>query len=166
MSLEIGESYDKLRIEFVQLVNEWSRFIRMAVILKDPQPTTTADREILKQEIAEENRKIDECKEMVDQLKFENLDVFQKVENNSKLLQETRGQIRENKLKPELRPTPLTIETTFPEIKTFLRGFSTYIRSGEQSPGNLVFEVASNNVDNFWMKMFEGCWFKEETTLW
>ena len=88
---------------------------------------------------------------MVDQLKFENLDVFQKVENNSKLLQERRGQIRENKLKPELRPTPLTIETTFPEIKTFLRGFSTYIRSGEQSPGNLVFEVASNNVDSFWM---------------
>ena len=86
LSLEIGESYDKLRIELVQLVNEWSRFIRMAVILKDPQPTTTADREILKQEIAEENRKIDECKEMVDQLKFENLDVFQKVENNSKLL--------------------------------------------------------------------------------
>ena len=42
---------------------------------------------------------------MVDQLKFENLDVFQKIENNSKLWQETRGQIRENKLKPELRPT-------------------------------------------------------------
>ena len=89
LSLEIGESYDKLRIELVQLVNEWSRFIRMAVILKDPQPTTAADREILKQEIAEENRKIDEYKEMVDQLKLENLDVFQKIENNSKLWQET-----------------------------------------------------------------------------
>ena len=81
----------------------------MAVILKDPQPQSSADREILKQEIDEENRKIDEYKEMVDQLKFENLDVFQKIENNSKLCQETRGKIRENKLKPELRPTPLTI---------------------------------------------------------
>ena len=48
----------------------------MAIILKDPQPKTTADREILKQEIAEENRKIDEYKKMVDQLKFEYLDVF------------------------------------------------------------------------------------------
>ena len=81
------------------------------------------------------------------------------------MCRETRGQIRENKLKPELRPAPLTIETTFPEVKTFLRGFSTYIKSGEQSPGNLVFEVASNNVDSFWMKMFEGWAFSEETTL-
>ena len=40
LSLEIGESYDKLCIELVQLVNEWSRFIRMAVILKEPQPQT------------------------------------------------------------------------------------------------------------------------------
>jgi len=54
LSLEIGESFDKLRLELVQLINEWSRFIRMAVILKDPQPKTPPDREILKQEIAEE----------------------------------------------------------------------------------------------------------------
>ena len=59
----------------------------------------------------------------------------------------------------------MTIETTFPEVKTFLRGFSTYVKSGEQSPGNLVFEVAFNNVDSFWMKMFEGWAFNEETTL-
>ena len=38
LSLEIGESYDKPCIELVQLVNERSRFIRMAVILKEPQP--------------------------------------------------------------------------------------------------------------------------------
>ena len=99
LSLEIGESYDKLRLELVQLINEWSRFIRMAVILKDPQPKTPADREILKQEISEENRKMEEYKEMVDQLKFENIDVFQKVEYNSKFLQETQGQFKENKLK-------------------------------------------------------------------
>ena len=91
LSLELGASYDKLRTELEQLVNEWSRFIRMAVILKDPQPQSSADREILKQEIDEENRKIDEYKEMVDQLKFENLDVFQKIENNSKFFRETRG---------------------------------------------------------------------------
>ena len=59
----------------------------------------------------------------------------------------------------------MTVDTTFAEVKTFLRGFSTYIRSGEQSPGNLVFEVASNNVDSFWMKMFEGWGFNEKTTL-
>jgi len=38
----------------------------MAVILKEPQPQSSADREILKQEIDDENRKIDEYKEMVD----------------------------------------------------------------------------------------------------
>ena len=58
LSLEIGESYDKLRLELVQLINEWSRFIRLAVIVKDPQPKTPADREILKQEIAEEIEKL------------------------------------------------------------------------------------------------------------
>ena len=80
---------------------------------------------------------------------------------NSKFLQETQGQIKENKLKPELRPNPLTTETTFQEIKTFLRGFTTYINSGEQSPVISVFEVASDNVDSFWMKMFEGWGFNE-----
>ena len=114
---ELSSSYDKIRNELEILVTEWSRFIRMAVIVKDPQPTTPADREILKQEIDDENRKIDEYRKMVDELKLENLDVFRKIENNSKLLQETQRQIRENSLKPEFRPTPLTIETTFPEIK-------------------------------------------------
>ena len=28
-----------------------------------------------------------------------------------------------------------------------------------------MFEVASNNVDRFWMKMFEGWGFNEKTTL-
>ena len=28
-----------------------------------------------------------------------------------------------------------------------------------------MFEVASNNVDSFWMKMFEGWGLSEETTL-
>ena len=32
LSLEIGESYDKLCTELTQLVNEWSRFIRRTVI--------------------------------------------------------------------------------------------------------------------------------------
>merc|ERR1712105_65434 len=118
-----------------------------------------------KQEIDNEMKRIDEYKEMVDQLKFENLDVFTKIENSSKMCQETHGPIRENKLKPELRPAPLTVDTTFTETKTFLRSFSNYIKSGKQSPGDLVFEVASNNVDSFWLTMFEGWAFNEETTL-
>merc|ERR1712030_76326 len=69
----------------------------------------------------------------------------------------------------EFRPTPLTIETALPEIKTIIRSFSTYIQTGsdtiDQLPCSLVFEVASNNVDSFWMKMFEGWGFSEETTL-
>ena len=102
---------------------------------------------------------------MVDQLKFKNLDVFAKIKNSSKMCQKTHGPIREDKLKPEFRPAPLTVNTTFLETKTFLRGFSTYIKTGEQSSGDLVFEVASNNVDSFWMKMFEGWGFSEETNL-
>ena len=102
---------------------------------------------------------------MIDQLKFENIGVFQKVEYNSKFLQETQGQIKENKLNPEFKPNPLTTETAFQEIKTFLRFFSTYINSGEQSPGISVFKVASDNVDSFWRKMFEEWAFNQKTTL-
>merc|ERR1711888_471201 len=109
--------------------------------------------------------KIDEYKEIVDQLKFVNLDVFAKIEESSKMCQKKHGLIREDKLKTECRPAPLTVNTTFSETKTFLRGFSTYIKTGEQSSGDLVFEVVSNNVDSFWMKMSEGWGFSEETKL-
>ena len=91
---------------------------------------------------------------MIDDLKLENLDVFRKIEDNSKSFQELQGHIRENNLKTELRPTPLTIDTTFPEVKTYIRNFSNYIQSGndklDQLPEGLVFEIASNNADSFW----------------
>ena len=128
--LTIEESYDKLGIELTQLVNEWYRFIKLTVISKEPQPQSSAERGILKQEIDNEMKRIDEHKEMVDQLKFENHDVFTKIENSFKMCQETHGPIRENKLKPELRHALLTVDTTFTEVKTFLRGFSTYIKLG------------------------------------
>ena len=105
------------------LVEKWAQFIRMAVIVKDPQPSTPAEREILKREINDENEKIDEYRKMIDELKLENLDVFRKVEDNSKSFQELQGHIRENRLKSELRPAPLTIDTTFPEVKTYIRNF-------------------------------------------
>ena len=156
LAVQMGESHDKLCSELNQLVDEWSRYIRLTVISKEPSPRSPADREILKQEIDDQTRQINEYKEMVDQLKLENLDGFVKIENSSKMCQEKHSLIREDKLKPEFRPPLLTVNTTFLETKTFLRSFSTYIKTGEQSSEDLVFEVASNNVDSFWMKMFEG----------
>ena len=101
-SLKIGSSYDKLRNELEELVTEWSRFIRMAVIVKDPQPTTPADREILNREIDNENRKIDEYRKMVDELKLENLDVFRKI----KIVANTRtNQGKQIKTRVQTRPT-------------------------------------------------------------
>ena len=101
--------------------------------------------------------------------KLENLDTFKKIENNSKSFQVSQGHLKENKLKSELRPTPLTINTTFPEVKTYLRNFSNYIQSGndklDQLPEGLVFEIASNNADSFWIHMFQGWGFCEKTTL-
>ena len=58
-SLEIGSAYDKLRADLEVLVEKWAQFIRVAVIAKDPQPSTAAEREILKREINHENEKID-----------------------------------------------------------------------------------------------------------
>ena len=84
LGVQIGESYDKLGLELNQLVEDWSRYIRMAVISKEPQPSTEPEREILKIEIDEQSRQIDDYKEMIDELKLENLDIFTKIENNSK----------------------------------------------------------------------------------
>ena len=71
---------------------------------KEPQPQSPADREILKQEIDDQLGQINEYKETVDQLKFENLDVFAKIENSSKMCQKKHSPIREDKLKPEFSP--------------------------------------------------------------
>ena len=106
LAVQMGESHDKLCSELNQLVEEWSRYIRLTVISKEPPPQSPADREILKLEIDDQTRQIDEYKEMVDQLKLENLDVFARIENSSKMCQEKHNPIREDKLKPEFRPPP------------------------------------------------------------
>ena len=36
-SLKISSAYDKLRTELEELVEKWAQFIRMAVIVKDPE---------------------------------------------------------------------------------------------------------------------------------
>ena len=87
LGVQIEESYDKLIIELEQLVEDWYRYIRLAVLAKEPQPSTEPEREILKLEIDKQSRKIDEYKEMVHQVKFENLDIFTKIENCSKQCQ-------------------------------------------------------------------------------
>ena len=106
LAVQMGESHDKLCSELNQLVDEWSRYIRLTVISKEPSPRSPADREILKQEIDDQTRQINEYKEMVDQLKLENLDVFAKIESSSKMCQEKHSLIREDKLKPKFRPPP------------------------------------------------------------
>ena len=106
LGVQIEESYDKLCLELEQLVEDWYRYIRLAVLAKEPQPSTEPEREILKLEIDEQSRQIDEYKEMVHQVKFENLDIFTKIENGSKQCQEKHTLIREHGLKPGLRPPP------------------------------------------------------------
>ena len=79
------------------LVEKWAQFIRVAVIAKDPQPSTAEEREILKREINHENEKIDEYRKMIDELKLENLHFFRRIEDNSKWFQELQGRIKENR---------------------------------------------------------------------
>ena len=102
-----------------EMVETWTEFIRLAVIAKDPQPSTVEEREILKREIDQQNEKINDYRRSIDNLKLENLDTFKKIENNSKLFQVSQGHLKENKLRSELRPTPLTTNNTFQEVKTY-----------------------------------------------
>ena len=72
-------------------------------------------------------------------------------------------------MRSELRPNPLTVNSSLSEVNTFLRNFSTYIQSGngksDQLPEGIIFEVAKTNVDSFWTKMLEGWGFCEKTKL-
>merc|ERR1712215_306743 len=85
----------------------------------------------------------------------------------SKFCEQSYTLIKENQLKPELRPSPLTINSSFTDVKDFLQNFSKYIKSGEQTPGlnGLVFQIASTNLDNFWMTLLNGWHFNETTNL-
>ena len=164
LGFSIEESYEKLVIDLGLLVEDWYRYIQLSVLARDPQPQTGPEIEILKIEIGDQSKQIEEYKEMVNQIKFENLDIFTKIEMSSKIGREEHITIDESKLNKELRPPLLTVNTNFIETKMFLRQFSTYATSGE-SKGDLIFEVAKNNVDSFWQKMFEGWSFNEQATL-
>ena len=60
------------------------RIHSVTVISKEPQPQSAEERDILKNEIDEEMKMIDEYKNMEDKLKFENLDIFSIIELSSK----------------------------------------------------------------------------------
>ena len=113
LGIQIEESYDKLIIELEDLVEHWHMYIRLSVIAKDPQPQTEPEREVLKIEIDKQSKQIDKYKELVHQIKFENLDIFTKIENNSTVCQVKDTLIKEQGLKQELRPLPLTVNTNF-----------------------------------------------------
>ena len=120
---------------------KWAQLIRMAVIVKDPEPRTPADREILKREINDENKEIDEYRKTVDELKLKNLDVFRKIENNSMQIEEAR-----NHEISKTRPTNLD-ETDARLLGEVQHGFSwqgglekskDHILSGKEKSQQLV----------------------------
>ena len=151
------------------MIVNWNEFIRLAVISNDLQPVTKAEREELKREIDQQTGKINEFTTEVDSIKLENLETFKKIEDILKSHKNTREHQEENQLKSELKPTPLTVNSSLSDAITFLRNFSTYILSGngelDQLPEGMIAGIVRINVDNFWMKMLEGWGFGEQTTL-
>ena len=70
IALEIGPAYSKIRADLEVMVENWNKFIRLAVISKDPQPVTVEERENLKREIDQQNEKINDYRRSVDNLNF------------------------------------------------------------------------------------------------
>ena len=116
--------YSKIRADLGVMVENWNEFIRMAVISKDPQPVTGEERENLKREIDQQTEKINDYRRSVDVITLENLETFKKIKNISRLFQIAQGHQKENILRSELRPTPLTVNSSLSEVNTFLRNFS------------------------------------------
>ena len=95
IALEIGPAYSKIRADLGAMVENWNEFIRLAVISKVPQPVTRGEREDLKKEIDPQTEKINEYIRSVNVIKLENLKIFKKIEDISKLLQTAQGHQRE-----------------------------------------------------------------------
>ena len=125
------------------------------------------EREDLKREIDQQTEKINDYIRPFDIIKLENLDTFKKIEDILKPPQPAQKHQTETNLRSELRPTPLTINSSLFEVITFSRNFSKYVQSGngtlDQLPEGTIFELARTNVDNFWMQMLEGWGFGEKT---
>ena len=126
----------------------------------------TREREDLKREIDQQTEKINDYVRSVDIIKLENLGTFKKIEDILKSPQNAQEHQRENQLRSELRPTPLTINSSLSEVITFLRNFSKCIQSrngkSDQLPKGIIFEVVKTNVDSFWITMLEGWGFCEK----
>ena len=101
-------------------------------------------------------------------IELEHLDTFKKIEDILKP-QPTQKHQTEINLRSELRPIPLTANSSLIEVITFSRNFSRYVQSGncqsDQLPEGTIFELAKTNVDNFWMTMLTGWGFEERTQL-
>ena len=164
--ISIDKSYDKLVIKLADLVEDWQSFITLTASSKEPIHTNE-DRANLKKDIADEVANINNFKDMVDSIKFENMDLFAKLENLAKNNEETSQLINEIELKPELRPVTLSVNSTFIDIKIYIRDFTRYIQSRENTNDvELIFDVASSTIDHYWRMMLEKGWkFDQTTTL-
>ena len=120
-------------VELSELVDDWNNFITLTASSKEPYIQTNEDRDKLKSEIDEEMAKIDEFKNMVDEIKFENIDLFSKIEKMAKFCENTLKPIQETELKPEMRPLTLTKNSSFADVKFFIRNFSRYANSGDNT---------------------------------
>ena len=149
-----------------ELVDDWNDFITQTASSKEPDIHTNEDRAKLKSDIAEEMANIEEFKSMVDDIKFENLDLFSRIENLAKFCEDSTQLIQETELKPEMRPMTLTVDSSFVDVKIFIRDFSKYANSGDNTSNTneLVFDIASSNIDHFWRTMLEQGWKFDETT--
>ena len=64
-----------------------------------------------------------------------------------------------------MRPMTLTVNSNFVDVKIFIRDFTKYVNSGENTNTNeLVFDIASSNIDHFWRMMLEKGWKFDLTT--
>ena len=129
--IAIEKSYYKLVVKLAELVDDWNDFITLTASSKELDIHTNEDRAKLKSDIAEEIANIEEFKNMVDDIKFENLDLFLRIENLAKFCEDSTQLIQETELKPEIRPMTLTFNSNFVDVKIFIRDFTKYVNSGK-----------------------------------
>ena len=97
---------------------------------------------------------------LVESVKKENKTVFKDIYSVLDLSQKIKQPVSNEQLcefKPDtnLRPAPLTFQSTLMETHHFYAQFERYVKTSNSLPDGIIYSQAAVNIDKFWLKQIE-----------
>ena len=74
-------------------------------------------------------------------------------------------QLCEFKPDTNLRPAPLTFQSSLMETHHFYAQFERYVKTSNSLPDGIIYSQAAVNMDKYWLTQIENCGFDKDTNL-